>query len=83
MPIMVLFGGERDGEEIKGVSGHPDVYYAVPNADESRIKIVRGKAAQTELRNRLSRLAYRYSGEASTESRFVMVRAAELDKVSQ
>lgn len=79
MATMILLGGEKDGTEIKVSNSHPDVFYAVPNADESRIKVVRGRL-KAELQTQLSVLAYRFDATRSTPTRYVMCRAPELDK---
>lgn len=86
MPKMVLYGGEKDGLGINGelivsADSRPDVFHAVPNLDEDRIKKAKGDTAKTELRNRLAVLAYRYDPERSTANHFKFYRAPELDKV--
>lgn len=87
MAKMVLFGGEKDGYGMNGElnvtpEDCPEVFYAVPNADEDRIKKTKGAEAKRELREKLSVLAYQLSEDASTPERFVMVRNADLDRVS-
>lgn len=85
MAKMVLYGGEKDGYGLNGeldIKSHPQVFYAVPNHDEERIKRTAGKQAKIEMRNKLSVLAYEFDPERSTYDRFIMVRNPELDKVS-
>lgn len=86
MPKMVLFGGEKDGYGQNGELNipsveRPDVFYAVPNNDEDRIKKVKGLKAKTELRQALSTLAYKFDPDSSTGNQFKMRRCPELDKV--
>lgn len=77
---MVLFGGEKDGLEIPITpTARPDVYYAVPNLDDEKIKRCRGEKAKAELKAKLSILAYRFDPERSSGNRWRMYRAAELD----
>lgn len=79
---MTLVGGEKDGLELTlSDDDRPDVYYALPNADEDKIKKTRGNEAKRELRDKLAVLAYRRDPAASTADRFVMRRCPELDKV--
>lgn len=85
MAKMVLFGGEKDGYGMNGelnTDECPQVFYAVPNLDEDKIKKTRGAEAKKELREKLSVLAYEFSEDASTADRFVMVRNADLDRVN-
>lgn len=88
MAKMVLWGGEKDGLGINGelkttAEDCPEVFYAVPNVDEDKIKRTRGKEAKQELREKLSVLAYKFDESRSTADTFVMVRNAALDRVSQ
>lgn len=85
---MVLFGGEKDGYGQNGElmveeDARPEVFYAVPNLDEDKIKKVRGLSAKVELRDRLAVLAYKFDSDKSTSNRALMMRAPELDKVHQ
>lgn len=84
MPKMQLFGGEKDGwDTTVSLDGRPDVFYAVPNNDEDKIKKTKGTNAKQELRDRLAVLAYKYDPDSSTANHFKMCRAPELDKVSR
>lgn len=85
MATMELYGGERDGDEIKRITEatRPDVYYAVPSIDGDKVAKARGKLAKAELRDKLSILAYAYDADASTDDHFVMRRTPALDKVRQ
>ena len=81
--IIVCMGGEKDGLELTLPDDlRPDVYYALPNLDEEKVTKIRGAKAKHELRDRLSRLAYRFDPDSSTEDRRVMRRTPELDRVS-
>ena len=88
MPTIQLFGGERDGTVLKlsAKVGRPDVYYAIPNADEALIKDAKEAAAKVEMRQKLSRIAYRFE-KAVTKSgigvEYQYVRCPELDKDEQ
>lgn len=84
MPKMQLMGGEKDGwDDTVSLDGRPDVFYAVPNLDEDRIKKTKGAAAKEELRDRLAVLAYKFDPVISTANHFKMCRAPELDRVRQ
>lgn len=85
MATMELYGGERDGDEIKRITAdaRPDVFYAVPSIDGDKVAKARGKLAKSELRDKLAILAYEYDKDASTDDHFVMRRNAALDKVRQ
>jgi hypothetical protein len=83
---MILCGGEKDGHGQDGeltisAEDRPDVFYAVPNLDEDRIKKTRGNAAKRDLHDKLACLAYEFDAEASSDERFVMKRNAGLDKI--
>lgn len=79
---MTLVGGEKDGLELSlSDDATPDVYYALPNADEDKIKKTRGNEAKRELRDKLATLAYKFDPHSSTKDRYVMQRRPELDKV--
>ena len=79
---MVCFGGEKDGLELSlSDDDAPDLYFALPNADEDKIKKTRGNEAKRELRDKLAILAYKFDPHSSTQDRFVMRRRPELDKV--
>lgn len=85
MPQIQLMGGERDGTVLKlsAKVGRPDVYYAIPNADEALIKDAKEAAAKVEMRQKLSRIAYRFE-KAVTKSgigvEYQYVRCPEMDK---
>jgi hypothetical protein len=90
MAKMILYGGEKDGYgqdgELKlSARDRPDVFYAVPNADDERIRTTRGNDAKRELRDRLAVLAYEYdpTDQAEHPDVFVMRRNPSLDKVRQ
>ena len=79
---MTLFGGEKDGLELSlSDDDAPDLYFALPNADEDKIKKTRGNEAKRELRDKLATLAYKFDPHSSTQDRYVMRRRPELDKV--
>ena len=88
MAQIQLMGGERDGTVLKisAKVGRPDVYYAIPNADEALIKDAKEAAAKVEMRQKLSRIAYRFE-KAVTKSgigvEYQYVRTPELDKDEQ
>ena len=85
MSQIQLFGGERDGTVLKlsAKVGRPDVYYAIPNADEALIKDAKEAAAKVEMRQKLSRIAYKFE-KAITKSgvgvEYQYIRTPELDK---
>lgn len=88
MAKMQLFGGEKDGMGQDGElsissKDRPDVFYAVPNLDEDKIKKTRGNDAKREMRDRLAILAYKFDPTDSDDKRYKMKRAPELDKVRQ
>lgn len=79
---MSLVGGEKDGLELSlSDDDAPDLYFALPNADEDKVKKTRGNEAKRELRDKLATLAYKFDPHSSTQDRFVMRRRPELDKV--
>jgi len=86
MPKMVLFGGEKDGMgqdgelTIDGANDCPNVFYAVPLADEERIRMTKGVEAKRKMRDRLAVLAYEFDARASTATTFIMRRRPSLDK---
>jgi len=85
---MVLYGGEKDGYGQDGevtISAHdcPNIFYAVPNIDDEKIRATHGTDAKRELRDKLAVLAYEFDGESSTHDLFVMRRNPKLDKVRQ
>lgn len=84
MAKMVLFNGEKDGWFMEmEPEDRPDVFYAVPNLDEDKVKKAKGNQAKLELRDRLSTLAYVYDKERSTPKVFRMFRDASQDRVHQ
>lgn len=85
MGTMELVGGELDGKEIPRITkaSCPEVFYGVPGPDEKKIRDTKGNVAKSEMRDRLAVLAYKFDEETSTDDRFRMVRAPELDKVSR
>lgn len=84
MAKMVLMGGEKDGWDCDISSDtRPDVFYAVPNTDEEKIKKTKGTDAKHQLRDQLAVLAYKFDPVSSTGDRFRMNRCQELDKVRQ
>lgn len=84
MPHIHLVGGEQDGQLVPNApKDRPKVYYAVPLADDAKLKSVRGQKKKDELRERLGVLAYRFEKEVVKEgigTEFVYVRAPKLDK---
>lgn len=79
---MTLVGGEKDGLELSlSDDDAPDLYFALPNADEDKIKKTRGNEAKRELRDKLAILAYKFDPHSSSQDRYVMRRRPELDKV--
>lgn len=84
MSKMILFGGEKDGLEVPVLpSKRPDVFYAVPNLDDEKIRKIKGDRAKVELREKLAILAYQYDAEQSTRTHFKMMRRPDLDRVRQ
>ena len=86
MPHIHLMGGEQDGQLVPNANAknRPDVYFAVPLADDEKVKVVRGQKKKDELRERLGVLAYRFEKEIVREGiglEYVYVRAPKLDKV--
>ena len=85
MPQIQLFYGERDGTVLKlsAKVGRPDVYYAIPNADEALIKDTQDATAKVEMRQKLSRIAYKFH-KAVTKSgigvEYQYTRCPEMDK---
>ena len=50
---MVCMGGEKDGLELSlSDDDAPDLYFALPNADEDKIKKTRGNEAKRELQGK-------------------------------
>lgn len=85
MPHIHLMGGEQDGQLIPDVNDktRPEIYYAVPLADDSKLKSVQGQRKRDALRQRLGVLAYKFEKENLREGigkEFVYVRAPQLDK---
>lgn len=77
-----LVGGEQDGYSRElSADQIPQVFYAVPPADEEKIKATKGNDAKGVLRDKLAVLAYKYDGVKSTPGVFRMVRTPALDKV--
>lgn len=62
MPQIQLVGGEKDGLIITlpSIVTRPDVYYAVPNSDDEKVRYTKGAKARTALREKLAVLAYVY-----------------------
>lgn len=84
MAKMILMMGEKDGfEQDMEPDDRPDIYYAVPNLDEDKVKKAKGNQAKLELRDRLSTLAYVYDKERSTPKTFRMYRDHSQDRVHQ
>lgn len=83
MPKMVLFGGEKDGLEIpiRLASDRPDIFYAVPNLDDEKIRKTKGTTNKLELRDKLAILAYEFDPEASDDETLRMKRTPAKDKV--
>lgn len=83
MPHIHLMGGEQDGQLVPNATKRPDIYFAVPLADDARVKDVRGQRKKDELRERLGTLAYCFEKEVVREGigiEYVYVRAPKLDK---
>lgn len=85
MPHIALYGGEQDGQLIPDANekDRPEVYYAVPLADDSKLKEVRGQQKKNQLREKLGTLAYKYEKRVMREGiglELVYVRAPQLDK---
>ena len=81
MPILICVGGEKDGLEVDvAAKDRPDVYYALPNLDEEKLRKERNVSARQKLREQLAVLAYRYDPEHSSKDRFQMVRSPDLDR---
>lgn len=62
MPQIQLIGGELDGLTlpIQSVQPRPEVYYAVPLADEPLVRATKGTKARAAMRRKLGILAYAY-----------------------
>jgi hypothetical protein len=81
---VVLEGGEKDGLELElSHSDVPQIYYAVPNLDDDKIKNTKGNDTKRELRDKLAVLAYKYDPLSSGPGIYRMIRAPHLDKVTQ
>lgn len=84
MPHIALYGGEQDGQLIPDVpKEHPEVYYAVPLADDGKLKDIRGQQKKNQLRQKLGILAYKFEKEIMREGigmEYIYVRAPQLDK---
>jgi hypothetical protein len=77
----VLVNGEKDGYERElSPDQIPQIFYAVPNLDETKIANTKNNDAKRELRDKLAVLAYRYDALSSTPDCFRMIRTPELDK---
>lgn len=78
---MVLMGGEWDGQPYELAHADiPQVFYAVPLADQDKINSTKDNEAKREMRDKLAVLAYKYDALASTPDTFRMVRTPSLDK---
>lgn len=85
MPHIHLVGGEQDGQLVPNANAktRPDVYFAVPLADDAKLKSAEGQRKKNELRKRLGVLAYKFDKEVVKEgigTEYVYVRAPQLDK---
>jgi hypothetical protein len=81
MPKMQLMLGEKDGLDIPiRAEYRPDIFYAVPNDDDEKIRKTKGTNAKQEMRDKLARLAYEYDPDTSTNEVFRMVRVPSKDK---
>lgn len=82
MPKMMLMGGEKDGLElpIRIATDRPDIFYAVPNNDDEKIRKIKGTTNKLELRDKLAVLAYEFDPEASDDETFRMKRTPAKDK---
>lgn len=83
---MVLFAGEKDGQEINFDSRHlPEVWYVVPYTDEPKIAAAKSVQVKSELREKLAVLAYRHDPDHPLNSaeRYIMVRCPSKDRVSK
>lgn len=81
---VVLYGGEWDGwEDEMSAEDRPDVYYAVPRADEGKLGCVKSNRERLELHDKLAVLAYKFDSKKSSANRFRMYRTPELDRVTQ
>jgi hypothetical protein len=83
MPKLMLMGGEKDGLEIaiRVAADRPDIFYAVPNVDDEKIRKIKGTTNKLELRDKLAILAYEFDPEASDDETFRMKRTPDKDKV--
>lgn len=83
MPKMQLMGGEKDGLEIpmRRANDRPDIFFAVPNHDDEKIRKIKGTTNKLELRDKLAVLAYEFDPESSDEETFRMNRTPAKDKV--
>ena len=85
MPHIALYGGEQDGQLIPDADSKnlPEVYYAVPLAEDGKLKEVRGQQKKKQLQQKLGTLAYKFEKEVVREGvgkEYVYVRAPQLDK---
>lgn len=80
---IVLMGGEKDGLEVLITGRRPDVFYAVPNLDDEKVRKVKGERARAELREKLATLAYSFSTQdQSSKTRIRMYRDPARDRVT-
>jgi len=77
-------GGEKDGLEVPISGSRPDVFYAVPNLDDEKIRKIKGDRAKAELREKFAILAYSFRpDDQSSRSRIKMYRDPKRDRVRQ
>lgn len=85
MPHIALYGGEQDGQLIPDANpkSRPDVYYAVPLLEDSRLKEIRGQLKKNQFREKHGVLAYKFDKEVMREGiglEYQYIRAPKLDK---
>lgn len=86
MPQIQLIGGEMDGLTlpIQSVQPRPEVYYAVPLADEAMVRATKGAKARAALRRKLGILAYVYDKTVRKDNvawEYQYLRRPDRDKV--
>ena len=86
MAQIQLFFGEQDGTVLKigTKTSRPEIFYAVSNDDESRIKNAADPKVKVQLRKQLSRLAYKFEKSVNRSGvgvEYQYVRCPSMDKV--
>ena len=84
MPQIQLIGGEKDGQviPIQAAAPRPDIYYAVPNIHDEKLRPLKGKA-RVKMEEQLAVLAYtydRYVRKNGVGWEYRYIRCPERDK---